>query len=107
MYGKGHPLSRDELQRVASLLSSTDMSIQEIAERMKRSNATIISINRKLHIRDYSGRRTTWDVPPRGSVLAVNLQRVTILSEADKSRVPQVIVGCPFEVLELSDECRS
>ncbi len=66
MTGKGRPLSEEELRRIASLLSSTDMSIQQIAERMARSNTAIITINRKLQIRSYSGRRTTWEVSLNG-----------------------------------------
>jgi hypothetical protein len=61
--GRGRPLCEEELRRIASLLHSTDMSIQQIAERMARSNTTITTINRKLQIRNYSGRRSTWEVP--------------------------------------------
>ena len=63
MVGKGRRFSDEEVCRIVSLLSSTDMSLQQIAERMARSHASIVSINRRLQIRNYSGRRSTWEVP--------------------------------------------
>jgi DNA-binding MurR/RpiR family transcriptional regulator len=49
-----------ELDRIAKLLATTDMSISEIAQRMNCSRAAIGSINRKLNIRDYAGCRSSW-----------------------------------------------
>jgi hypothetical protein len=52
--------SEDQLHRILSLLSSTEMTISEIAERMHCSRSAIGAINRKFRIREYAGLRSSW-----------------------------------------------
>jgi hypothetical protein len=49
-----------ELDRIVSLLSTTDLTISEIAERMQCSRSAVAAINRKCKIRDYAGLRSRW-----------------------------------------------
>jgi IS30 family transposase len=60
---QGRHLREDELRRIESLLSSTDMTVRQIAERMQCSHSAITAINRKSKIRNYAGRRTAWVEP--------------------------------------------
>jgi hypothetical protein len=57
---QGRGLSETEVQRIVFLLSSTEMTIAEIAERMRCSRSTVISINRRWHVRAYRGSRSKW-----------------------------------------------
>jgi hypothetical protein len=57
---QGRGLSEEGVQRIVFLLSRTEMTIAEIAERMGCSRSTIISINRRWHIRAYGGLRSKW-----------------------------------------------
>jgi hypothetical protein len=57
---QGRPFSHDEISRIKSLLTSTDMTLQEIATRMGCAKSSIVSINQSFQIRDYRGRRTQW-----------------------------------------------
>jgi len=59
--GKGRFFSDLEIGRIVSLLASTDMSIADIAGRMSCSVSAVSSLNRKLGVRDYGGRRTSWE----------------------------------------------
>jgi hypothetical protein len=56
-----HSFTEAEVRRVISLLSSTDMTIKEIADRMGCSRSTICAINLKAQVRNYAGRRTSWE----------------------------------------------
>jgi hypothetical protein len=38
------------------------MTIPEIAQRTGCSRSTIVAINRKFAVREYAGRRTSWDL---------------------------------------------
>jgi len=49
-----------EIQRIIWLLASTDMTMKQIAERMRCSHSAVVAINRKSNTRDYAGRRATW-----------------------------------------------
>jgi hypothetical protein len=55
-------LSEHEINRIQQLLAVTELSFQNIAERMDCAKSTIIAINRKYSIRSYQGRRTHWEV---------------------------------------------
>lgn len=68
---QGQVISDEELRRIVSLLSSTDMAIGDIAERMGCSRSTVVSINRKFQVRNYNGRRAIWQkaTAPRESML--------------------------------------
>jgi hypothetical protein len=64
---QGRYLSQEAVERIAGLLLKTDMTINEIADRMSCSKGTVGSINRRFRIRDYGGRRSTWEM--RSNVL--------------------------------------
>ncbi len=55
-------LSENEINRIRQLLAATELSFQDIADRMDCAKSTIISINRRYSIRSYGGRRTHWEV---------------------------------------------
>ena len=57
---QGKMFTEDQLHRILSLLSSTDMTISEIAERMRCSRSAVGAINRKFRIREYAGLRASW-----------------------------------------------
>ena len=66
MARQGRVFTDDEVRRIVWLLSTTEMTMKEIAERMRCSHSAIVSINRKSQVRDYAGRRTTWmEMKPR------------------------------------------
>jgi DNA-binding MarR family transcriptional regulator len=58
--GKGKPLSPAQITKITTLLASTDMSISEIAERMGCSPPAVVAINKKLKIRLYRSKRSSW-----------------------------------------------
>jgi hypothetical protein len=60
MRGKGRSFLDCEISRIVRLLTSTDMSIPDIAKRMRCSVSAINSVNRKMNVRQYGGRRTSW-----------------------------------------------
>jgi predicted DNA-binding protein YlxM (UPF0122 family) len=55
MFGREAYISVESLRQVIHLLSSTEMSIGEIAEQMSISKNTIIAINRRFQVRKYNG----------------------------------------------------
>jgi len=57
---QGRYFRREELERIVSLLRETDMTLTEIATRMRCSRSAIAAINRKFQVRDYEGRRSRW-----------------------------------------------
>jgi hypothetical protein len=59
---QGCVLHERDVQRIVSLLSSTDMTIPEIAKRLGCSRSTVVSINRRFAVRSYGGRRGTWQL---------------------------------------------
>jgi hypothetical protein len=70
MKGKGHSFTDVEVSRIVALLSSTDMSIAQIAGRMSCSVSAVSSLNRRHGVRNYAGRRTSWDCPRQYSRLS-------------------------------------
>jgi DNA-binding transcriptional regulator GbsR (MarR family) len=62
MAGQGNPMHEGQIRTVISLLASTEMSIPEIAQRMGCSRSAIAAVNRKFQVRQYHGRRSTWEV---------------------------------------------
>ena len=64
MANQGRSLTHDQILRITRLLASTDMAINDIAERMGCSRSAIVSVNRRHAIRDYSGQRSRWTVRP-------------------------------------------
>lgn len=57
---QGRPFSSGEIDRIKLLLSSTDLTLQQIAQRMDCAKSSVVSINRTFQIRQYMGRRTSW-----------------------------------------------
>jgi ribosomal protein S13 len=57
---QGRAFTEDEIQRIASLLANTDMTVAEIATRMGCSRSAVLTINRKRQVRTYEGLRSTW-----------------------------------------------
>jgi hypothetical protein len=53
---QGQRLPAEKIVTIQRLLAGTDMTINEIAERIGRSRAVILTINRKFAIRTYKGR---------------------------------------------------
>ena len=60
MARQGCALTEQETQKIIVLLSSTDMSLPEIAQRMGCSRSAVASINRRFQVRDYAGLRREW-----------------------------------------------
>jgi IS30 family transposase len=61
MKRQGCALSEYEVERIVTLLASTEMTIEEIATRMGRSRSTIAGLNRQYQVREYAGFRTRWN----------------------------------------------
>jgi hypothetical protein len=60
MARQGRVFTDEEVRKIVWLLSSTDMTMKDIAVRMRCSHSAIAAINRKSQVRDYAGRRTSW-----------------------------------------------
>jgi hypothetical protein len=60
MAGQGLAMPVESVRQVIHLLSLTEMTASEIAERMSCSKSTVISINRRFQVRAYNGRRSSW-----------------------------------------------
>jgi hypothetical protein len=59
---QGKYFSEDEVNRIVMLLRDSDMSLREVAERMRCSRSAVAAINRKFQIRIYAGKRSQWNV---------------------------------------------
>ena len=57
---QGRYFTPEELKRMVLLLRQTDMTLSEIAARMRCSRSAVASINRKFLVRDYEGKRSQW-----------------------------------------------
>ena len=57
---QGRSFSDEEIRRIVLLLSETEMTISEIAARMRCSCSGVAAINRKWKVRAYNGLRSTW-----------------------------------------------
>ena len=55
---QGRYLSEETVHRITQLLSTTEMTINEIADRMSCSSNTVCSVNRRFQIRQYAGLRS-------------------------------------------------
>jgi hypothetical protein len=60
MSKQGCALPDVQVQKIQLLLSSTSMSLPEIAQRIGCSRSTVVTINRKFQIRNYGGSRSKW-----------------------------------------------
>ena len=54
MSRQGRSLSADEIEKIVRLLSTTDLYMVDIADRMGCSKSTVVTINRKYGIRAYN-----------------------------------------------------
>jgi len=59
---QGKYFSKDELKRIVMLLRESDMTLPEIADRMRCSRSAVAAINRKFQIRLYEGKRSQWSL---------------------------------------------
>ncbi len=66
MARQGYVINEQEVRKIVALLSSTDMTIPEIAKRMGCSRSSVVSINRKFQVRDYAGLRSDWTLQKAG-----------------------------------------
>ena len=57
---QGRYFTPEELKRILLLLHGTDMTLPEIALRMRCSRSAVAAINRKFFVRDYEGKRSQW-----------------------------------------------
>ena len=64
----GRSFSDETVRRVIWLLSTTEMTVEEIAKRMSCSRNTVLAINRKFGVRDYAGRRSSWRIASTGGI---------------------------------------
>ena len=60
MAKQGCALSSEEIRRIVFLLSETEMTVPQIAQRMQCSPSAVLSINRRFTVRFYGGLRKTW-----------------------------------------------
>jgi len=59
---QGRYFSESEIKRILMLLRDSEMTLREIADRMRCSRNAVASINRKFQIRLYEGRRSQWSM---------------------------------------------
>jgi len=65
---QGRAFSEEELKRIVGLLRDSELSLPEIAKRMKCSRSAVASINRRFQIRLYAGKRQQWRLRLGGMV---------------------------------------
>jgi len=71
---QGKRFSEDEIAKIRCLLATTDMSVPDIALRMRCSGTAILSINRHYNIRRYDGKRSCWKLASSPAAEAVTPQ---------------------------------
>ncbi len=59
---QGKYFSKDEVNRIVMLLRESDMTLPEIADRMRCSRSAVAAINRRFQIRLYGGKRSQWSL---------------------------------------------
>jgi hypothetical protein len=59
---QGKSFSDQELIRITELLRDSELSLPQIAQRMRCSRSAIAAINRKFRVRIYEGRRSQWSL---------------------------------------------
>ena len=75
MAKQGQGLDDTEIRTILNLLKSTDTPIPAIATRMGCSRSAVVAINRKFQIRDYGGRRSTWEMVDESHEMSVLTKR--------------------------------
>jgi hypothetical protein len=64
MAKQGCALPDVQVRKILSLLSSTNLTLPEIAQRIGCSRSTVVTINRKFQVRIYAGSRSKWELNP-------------------------------------------
>ena len=59
---QGKVLSESNIRRIVELLTSTDMTIPKIAEKMNCSRSAVVSVKRDYEIKVYAGNRANFTV---------------------------------------------
>jgi transcriptional regulator len=59
---QGKYFSESELKRIVMLLRESDMTLPEIADRMRCSRSAVAAVNRRFQVRLYEGRRSQWNL---------------------------------------------
>jgi hypothetical protein len=57
---QGRYFSPKEIDTIKYLLSTTDLTLQDIAIRMSCAKSSIVTINRNFQIREYRGHKRYW-----------------------------------------------
>jgi len=57
---QGRPFSEKEVERIKFLLTSTDLTLEEIGTRVECAKSSVVAINQNYQIRQYRGRRSSW-----------------------------------------------
>ena len=68
MARQGRILDESDIERIVSLLGSTEMTVSEIAQRMSCSRSAVLSIDRRRQVRDYGGHHTSWQLCHGGAM---------------------------------------
>jgi hypothetical protein len=76
---QGKYFSKDELKRIVMLLRDSEMTLPEIADRMRCSRSAVAAINRKFQIRLYGGKRSQWTLNDQSR--SVNVETHEVLQE--------------------------
>jgi hypothetical protein len=76
---QGKYFSKGELDRIVMLLRESEMSLPEIADRMRCSRSAVAAINRKFQVRLYGGRRSQWSVNCSAAPAEEKILDVTLL----------------------------
>jgi ribosomal protein S13 len=70
---QGKSFSEEELHRIVALLRDSELSLPEIAHRMRCSRSAVASINRKFQVRMYAGKRNQWSLGLEGQLVDTRL----------------------------------
>jgi len=70
---QGKSFSDEELRRIVMLLRDSEMSLPDIANRMRCSRSAVASVNRKFQVRFYEGKRHQWSLKMEGRAVDVRM----------------------------------
>jgi len=63
---QGKCFSDEELDRIVRLLRDSELTLPEIANRMRCSRSAVAAINRRYQVRVYEGKRHQWSLKLEG-----------------------------------------
>ena len=92
---QGRRFSEETIKKIRHLLAKTDLTIQEIAERMGCSRANVVAVNRKFIIRVYNKRRQHWQVDASKKVDVLGLKFVLSYEKTDINSVVNQKIPVP------------